>query len=136
MTVRDSPLFWVLTGGRLADDWRTKKLPAAATTPPALTSTRVDNRVAPVGETGGVAAPPLDSEPTDLEALVGHELRGPVSQLVRKLIPELVAEELNGYPTAGAGTTAAGPEGAEETPGGGRASSGGGRGYARRSRGG
>ena len=31
-----------------------------------------------------------------LEALVRDELRGPVSDLVRRLVPELVGEALNG----------------------------------------
>jgi hypothetical protein len=38
-----------------------------------------------------VAAPPQT-----LEALVRDELRGPVRDLVRRLVPELVAEALNG----------------------------------------
>jgi hypothetical protein len=32
-----------------------------------------------------------------LEALVKDELRGPVSELVRRLVPELVREQLSGY---------------------------------------
>ena len=33
----------------------------------------------------------------NLEALVREELRAPVAELVRKLIPELIAEQLNGH---------------------------------------
>jgi hypothetical protein len=39
-----------------------------------------------------VAAPP-----ETLEALVRNELRGPVSELVRQVVVELVHEQLNGY---------------------------------------
>jgi hypothetical protein len=46
----------------------------------------------PRWETCRVAAPGQT-----LEALVKDELRGPVAELVRRLVPELVAEELNGY---------------------------------------
>ena len=45
----------------------------------------------PEWETASVAAP------ADLEALVRAELREPVAALVRKLIPELVAEQVNGH---------------------------------------
>jgi hypothetical protein len=63
-----------------------------------------------------VAVPPLDSESIDLEAMVKHELRGPVHELVRRLVPELVAEELNGKVTMAVTTTVMAPETAEETP--------------------
>ena len=53
--------------------------------------------------------------PADLEALVREELREPVAALVRKLVPELVAEELNGHAPA-VTVAAAEPEGAEESP--------------------
>jgi hypothetical protein len=62
----------------------------------------------PWWKTAIVAAP----EQT-LEALVRDELRGPVSELVRRLVPELVAEQLNGAtpgpvePAATNGTTPA-----------------------------
>jgi hypothetical protein len=42
-----------------------------------------------------------------LEALVRDELRGPVSELVRRVVVELVREELSGYAPASAETTAA-----------------------------
>jgi hypothetical protein len=54
-----------------------------------------------------VAAPPQT-----LEALVRDELRGPVSKLVRRVVVELVREQLNGH--APVETTAA--NGATETP--------------------
>lgn len=63
-----------------------------------------------------MAVPPLDSESIDLEAMVKHELRGPVHELVRRLVPELVAEELNGKVTMAVTTTVMAPETAEETP--------------------
>jgi hypothetical protein len=57
----------------------------------------------------GVAAPPQT-----LEALVRDELRGPVHEIVRRLVPELVAEALNG--AAPAPVTAVGPNGATVAP--------------------
>ena len=36
----------------------------------------------------------------NLEALVREELREPVAELVRRLIPKLVAEQLNGHALA------------------------------------
>jgi integrase-like protein len=47
--------------------------------------------VLPQWKTGSVATPEQS-----LEALVKDELRGPVSELGRRLVPELVAEALNG----------------------------------------
>jgi hypothetical protein len=49
----------------------------------------------PRWKTGGVAAPEQS-----LEALVRDELRGPVSEMVRRLVPELAAEALNGHAPA------------------------------------
>jgi hypothetical protein len=52
-----------------------------------------------------------------LEALVGNELRGPVSELVRQVVVELVREQLNGAaPSLGltAETAVSGPENAQE----------------------
>jgi hypothetical protein len=43
--------------------------------------------------------------PEPVEALVRDELRGPVSELVRRVVVELVREQLNG---AGPGATAIG----------------------------
>jgi hypothetical protein len=54
----------------------------------------LDSRVVRV-ETATVAAPPQT-----LEALVKDELRGPVREIVRRLVPELVAETLNGVAAA------------------------------------
>jgi hypothetical protein len=51
----------------------------------------------------------------NLEALVREELREPVAALVRRLVPELVAEQLNGHALAATVATA-GPEGADEAP--------------------
>jgi hypothetical protein len=56
-----------------------------------------------------VAAPP-----ESLEALVKDELRGPVSELVRRLVPELVAEALNGTADSTEGTPPAPPRNAQE----------------------
>jgi hypothetical protein len=56
-----------------------------------------------------VAAPPQT-----LEALVRDELRGPVQEIVRRLVPELVAEALNGATPAPIETKTA--NGATETP--------------------
>ncbi len=63
----------------------------------------------PRWETAEVAAP------ADLEALVRAESREPVAALVRKLVPELVAEQLNGHALA-VTVAAAEPEEAEEPP--------------------
>jgi hypothetical protein len=50
-----------------------------------------------------------------LEALVRDELRGPVSELVRQVVVELVREQLNGSgPGPSAQTAVSGPENAEE----------------------
>jgi hypothetical protein len=38
----------------------------------------------------------VTAPPQTLEALVRDELRGPVQEIVRRLVPELVAEALNG----------------------------------------
>jgi hypothetical protein len=51
----------------------------------------------------------------DLEALVREELREPVAALVRKLIPELVAEQVIGHALAATVAPAA-PEGAAGMP--------------------
>ena len=56
---------------------------------------------------------PLDPAGIDLEEMVRAELREPVAELVRKLIPELVAEQLNGHALA-VTVAAAEPENAEE----------------------
>jgi hypothetical protein len=59
-----------------------------------------------------VAAPPQT-----LEALVRDELRGPVSELVRRVVVELVREQLNGAaPSLGpaAETAVSGPENGQE----------------------
>jgi hypothetical protein len=52
-----------------------------------------------------VAAPP-----ETLKALVRDELRGPVSELVRQVVVELVREQLNGA----AETAVSGPENTQE----------------------
>jgi hypothetical protein len=50
-----------------------------------------------------------------LEALVRDELRGPVSELVRQVVVELVREQLNGSgPGPSAQTAVSGPENAQE----------------------
>ena len=49
-----------------------------------------------------------------LEALVRDELRGPVSELVRRVVVELVREQLNGDRPAAAGAAVSGPENAQE----------------------
>jgi hypothetical protein len=56
-----------------------------------------------------VAAPP-----ESLEALVRDELRAPVAELVRRLVPELVAEQVNGGgpPTENPSRGGAAPNGA------------------------
>jgi hypothetical protein len=59
-----------------------------------------------------VAAPP----PETLEALVRDELRAPVARLVRKLIPELVAEELNDAASAEVGPPTEGLSEPRPTP--------------------
>jgi hypothetical protein len=57
-----------------------------------------------------VAAPP-----ETLEALVRDELRGPVSELVRQVVVELVREQLNGSgPGPSAQTGVSGSENAQE----------------------
>jgi hypothetical protein len=61
-------------------------------------------------ETAGVSVAP------DLEALVREALREPVAALVRRLVPELVAEQLNGPADLAALVAAAAPERAEEPP--------------------
>jgi hypothetical protein len=67
-------------------------------------------RVAARWETVPVAVPPAS-----LEALVRDELRGPVTELVRKLVPQLVAEALNGStaspPEHGAERASCAPDG-------------------------
>jgi hypothetical protein len=60
-------------------------------------------------KTGGVAAP------ADLEALVRAELREPIAALVRRLVPELVAEQVNGHAN-GAQVVPAAPERPQEAP--------------------
>jgi hypothetical protein len=55
--------------------------------------------------------------PEPLEALVRDELRGPVSELVRRVVVELVREQLNGAtPSLGptAETAVSGPENGQE----------------------
>jgi hypothetical protein len=57
------------------------------------------------GSTGSLATrrrlkPVAASAGQPLEALVRDELRGPVSELVRRVVVELVREELNGYAPA------------------------------------
>jgi hypothetical protein len=51
-----------------------------------------------------------------LEALVRDELRGPVAELVRQVVVELVREQLNGTPSPGptAESVVSGPENAQE----------------------
>jgi hypothetical protein len=50
-----------------------------------------------------------------LEALVRDELRGPVSELVRRVVVELVHEQLNGSgPGSSAQIAVSGPENAQE----------------------
>jgi hypothetical protein len=52
-----------------------------------------------------------------LEALVRDELRGPVSELVRQVVVELVREQLNGHASSlgpPVETTVSGPENAQE----------------------
>jgi hypothetical protein len=51
--------------------------------------------LAEAGNAAAYTAPVAAPEQT-LEALVRDELRGPVSELVRRLVPELVAEQLKG----------------------------------------
>ena len=52
----------------------------------------------------------------DLEALVREALREPVAELVRRLVPELVAEQLNGRGDLAALAAAAAPQTAVEAP--------------------
>lgn len=50
-----------------------------------------------------------------LEALVKDELRGPITELVRRVVVELVHEQLNGDLPAAAETAVGGPENAEDS---------------------
>jgi hypothetical protein len=54
--------------------------------------------------------------PADLEALVRAELREPIAALVRRLLPELVAKQLNGHADPGTLIAAPAPERGEQPP--------------------
>ena len=54
-------------------------------------ATRRGNDLAPAWNTSSVPAPAKQ-----LEQMIRDELRGPIEEIVRRLVPELVAEALNG----------------------------------------
>jgi hypothetical protein len=59
----------------------------------------------------------------DLQALVRDELRGPITELVRQVVVELIREQLNGDLQAAAEAAVSGPENAQETANGRRRTS-------------